>query len=100
MLLEDYPALYQRKGERYIREPGILRWRNDDPQAFTPLRFLPPQLMGYQGRALVMDPDIFAVSDINELLMRDMEGKAIFCRKIDYSNTKKPNRRCSSSSSV
>jgi hypothetical protein len=28
----------------------------------------------------VIDPDIFAVGDVNELLGRDMEGKTIWCR--------------------
>ena len=29
---------------------GIIRiWRNDDLQSFTPLRFMPPELMGYRG---------------------------------------------------
>jgi hypothetical protein len=51
-----------------------------DLQSFTPLRFMPPQLMGFRGRALVIDPDVFAVSDVWELLNRDMEGKAILCR--------------------
>jgi hypothetical protein len=41
---------------------------------------MPPELMGYQGRALVIDPDIFAVGDVWELLSRDMHGKAIMCR--------------------
>jgi hypothetical protein len=36
--------------------------------------------MGYRGRALVIDPDVFAVSDVWELLNRDMQGKAILCR--------------------
>ena len=40
----------------------------DDLQSFTPLRFMPPELMGYQGRAIVIDPDVFAVGDIFELL--------------------------------
>ena len=26
-------------------------WNNDDLQSFTPLRFMPPELMGYEGRA-------------------------------------------------
>jgi hypothetical protein len=51
-----------------------------DLQSFTPLRFMPPELMGYSGRALVIDPDIFAVGDVFELLSRDMQGKAIMCR--------------------
>jgi len=41
---------------------------------------MPPELMGYEGRAVVIDPDIFAVADIWELLNRDMKGKAIMCR--------------------
>ena len=40
-----------------------------------------PKLMGYRGRAVVMDPDIFALGDITALLERDMGGKAILCRK-------------------
>jgi hypothetical protein len=56
------------------------KWRMDDLQSFTPLRFMPPELMGFKGRALVIDPDVFAVSDVWKLLNRDMEGKAILCR--------------------
>jgi hypothetical protein len=36
--------------------------------------------MNYQGRAVVIDPDVFARADIWELLSRDMQGKAILCR--------------------
>ena len=42
---------------------------------------MPPKLMDYQGRALVIDPDVFAVGDVWDLLTRDMEGKAILCRQ-------------------
>ena len=60
---------------------GVERnWRNDDLQSFTPLRFMPPELMDYQGRAVVVDPDMFAVGDMFELLTRDMAGRAIMCR--------------------
>jgi hypothetical protein len=78
---EDYPYILNKEGKIYLRE-GVKRiWRNDDLQSFTPLRFLPPELMGYQGRAVVIDPDVFAVGDIRELLGRDMCGKAIMCRR-------------------
>jgi hypothetical protein len=78
---EDYPCIRDKEGMVYLRE-GVKRiWRNDDLQSFTPLRFLPPELMGYQGRAVVIDPDIFAIGDIWELLSRDMRGKAIMCRR-------------------
>ena len=42
---------------------------------------MPPELMAYQGRAVVIDPDVFAVGDVWELLSRDMQGKAIMCRR-------------------
>jgi hypothetical protein len=76
----DYPWLQEHEGRMYLRD-GVQRvWLNDDLQSFTPLRFMPPKLMGYQGRAVVIDPDIFAVGDIWELLSRDMEDKAVMCR--------------------
>jgi hypothetical protein len=64
----------------YLRDGEMRPWLNDDLQSFTPLRFAPPQLMGYEGRAIVVDPDIFAVGDVWDLLNRDMQGKAIMCR--------------------
>ncbi|MEZ5559125.1 MAG: hypothetical protein R3E86_11385 [Pseudomonadales bacterium] len=77
---DDHPFLRDFEGKLYLRD-GIQRvWLNDDLQSFTPLRFMPPELMGYQGRAVVIDPDIFAVSDVWDLLSRDMQGKAIMCR--------------------
>lgn len=81
--LEEQPALYGRHGQAYTRKGERLVWDNDDLQSFTPTRFLAPQLTGFQGRAVVIDPDVFAVhGDVGELLARDMHGKAIVCRKI------------------
>jgi hypothetical protein len=77
---DDHPFLRARDGEVYLREGLHRTWLIDDLQSFTPLRFMPPQLMGYRGRAVVVDPDVFAVGDVNELLRRDMQGKAILCR--------------------
>ena len=78
--VKDYPCMAEREGQRYRRDGEMRPWLNNDLQSFTPLRFAPPQVMGYQGRAVVMDPDIFAVADILDLLNRDMGGKAILCR--------------------
>lgn len=78
--VRDYPFFSAREGQLYLRDGMKRRWLNDDLQSFTPLRFMPPQLMNYAGRAVVIDPDIFAVSDVWELLDRDMQGKAIMCR--------------------
>jgi hypothetical protein len=80
MHTRDYPYFAAREGQTYLRD-GVKRvWLNDDLQSFTPTRFMPPELMGYEGRAVVIDPDIFAAVDIWELLSRDMGGKAIMCR--------------------
>jgi hypothetical protein len=79
--LDNYPSLLKYDGARYLHEGSYRIWRASDLQSFTLLRFLPPQLMNYEGRAVVIDPDIFAVSDILELLDRDMGGKAILCCK-------------------
>jgi hypothetical protein len=80
MQVKDHPFLLERDGQLYLRDGARRPWLVDDLQSFTPLRFLPPELMGYQGRALVIDPDVFAVGDVTELLERDMQGKAILCR--------------------
>ncbi|HSH42520.1 MAG TPA: hypothetical protein VK973_10405 [Arenicellales bacterium] len=76
----DYPFFAAREGQRYMRDGVEWQWLNDDLQSFTPVRFMPPQLMGYQGRAVVIDPDVFAAADVWDLLTRDMQGKAILCR--------------------
>lgn len=76
----DYPFMAAHEGQRYLRDGEMRPWLNNDLQSFTPLRFAPPELMNYQGRALVIDPDVFAVGDVWELLSRDMAGKAIMCR--------------------
>ncbi|MEM0955291.1 MAG: hypothetical protein AAGI24_14220 [Pseudomonadota bacterium] len=78
--LRDFPCMAEHEGLRYRRDGEMRPWLNNDLQSFTPLRFAPPQLMAYQGRAVVMDPDIFALADITELLQRDMQGRAIMCR--------------------
>ncbi len=80
MYYDDFPFLRAREGDVFLRDGGRRVWVRDDLQSFTPTRFLPPQLMGYEGRAVVIDPDVFAVADVWDLLSRDMQGKAILCR--------------------
>ncbi|MGB5621194.1 MAG: hypothetical protein WBN65_01745 [Gammaproteobacteria bacterium] len=91
----DYPFMHRREGELYLRDGDKRAWLNDDLQSFTPLRFMPPQLMDYQGRAVVVDPDVFAVGDVWDLLNRDMQGSAIMCRPKSGSKGK---RGCMASS--
>ena len=78
---DDIPVFREREGDRFLRGGGKRTWVRDDLQSFTPSRFLPPQLMDYSGRAVVIDPDVFALDDVWELLSRDMDGKAIMCRQ-------------------
>ncbi len=78
--IEDFPFFAAKEGKTYLRGGLRREWLNADLQSFTPLRFAPPELMGYQGRSIVIDPDVFAVGDVFELLSRDMEGKALMVR--------------------
>ncbi len=80
MHVKDFPFLHEREGQPFLRGGATRIWHMSDLQSFTPLRFMPPKLMGHQGRAVVIDPDIFAVGDIHELLTRDMGGKAVMGR--------------------
>ena len=84
----DHDYLRDREGQPFLRG-GVQRvWRMDDLQSFTPLRFQPPRLMGYQGRAVLTDPDVFAVGDIMELLERDMQGAAVMGRRRSANDAK------------
>ena len=71
-----FPRLMQ-EGQSILRAGHIRQWEPDDLQSFTPLRFAPPSLMGFEGKAVVTDPDIFGVGDVGALFDRDMGGKAI-----------------------
>ncbi len=77
---EDYRWYQSFHGQSYLREGRQAEWNAEDLQSFTTTRFMPPQLMNYQGRAIVVDPDVFAVGDVAELLQRDMHGKAVLAR--------------------
>jgi hypothetical protein len=76
MHAEDFPRL-MKKGQSILRAGHIREWDPDDLQSFTPTRFAPPELMGYEGKAVVTDPDCFGVGDVADLLDRDMRGKAV-----------------------
>jgi hypothetical protein len=77
---ERVPVLAAADGRAYLRDGVERRWRADDLQSFTPLRFMPPELTGYAGRALVVDPDVLAVGDVGGLLAADMGGHAVLAR--------------------
>jgi hypothetical protein len=74
----DWMKAYE--GKLYLRDGLKRQWLNEDLQSFTVLRFAPPQLMDYHGRSLVVDPDVFCISNINDLLTRDMKGTSLMAR--------------------
>ena len=71
-----YPRLME-CGQSVLRAGHVRDWDPDDLQSFTPLRFAPPSIMKFEGKAVVTDPDCFGVGDVAELFDRDMGGKAI-----------------------
>ena len=72
----EYPRLMT-GGQSILRGGHVRAWDPDDLQSFTPLRFAPPKMMGWKGKAVVTDPDCFGVGDIADLFDRDMVGKAV-----------------------
>ena len=81
----DTMDMFQSFHEKTYRRNGrLLTFDRHDLQSFTLSRFLPPSLMGYEGKVLVIDPDIFSLVNIHELFALDMHGYAIACcRKKD-----------------
>jgi hypothetical protein len=79
--LEETPELLAREGQRYVWWHGNTpeTWRRRDLQSFAFLRRKVPEEQGFSGRALLLDPDITAIGDVYELLVRDLKGKAIGC---------------------
>jgi hypothetical protein len=76
----SYGWMKDYEGRLYLRDGLKRQWLNEDLQSFTVLRFAPPELMNYQGRSLVVDPDVFCISNVNELLTRDMKGASLMAR--------------------
>lgn len=75
--IRDYAYFSDFNGKEYLRAGEMRPWLFEDLQSFTPSRFMPPELMNYEGRAILVDPDIFAVADVMDLFNFDMEGKAV-----------------------
>lgn len=73
----DVPRLMDPQ-QSLLRGGQVRQWDPNDLQSFTPLRFYPPEAMGYEGLAVVTDPDVFALGDVGELFDRDLGGKAIW----------------------
>ncbi len=64
-------------GRKYKRS-GVVKYFKDDLQSFTLLRFLAPQQDDYNGKLLVIDPDVFALKKVDNIfnLLSDQEDLA------------------------
>lgn len=86
--VDEIPEFRKLEHKSYLRKGRLVVAEPNDLQHFTLTRFMPPEKMNFQGRAVVIDPDIFALTDINELFDTEMNGKAILaCRKKDAWDT-------------
>lgn len=84
MLVEDIPDFQNFANKSYKRGNREIIYDPNDLQSFTLTRFLPPELMEYSGRAVVIDPDIFAISDVSYLFDLNLGTNSIAaCRKKD-----------------
>jgi hypothetical protein len=82
ILSEDVDALKRIYGRNIIKDGYKVLYEANDLQSFTLTRFMPPELMKYKGRSIVIDPDVFsAYSDIWDLFKMDMNGHAILMKK-------------------
>mgnify|MGYP003295881332 CR=1 FL=1 len=72
----EFPRL-MKSGQSILRAGVVRAWDPDDLQSFSPLRFAPPQMMRFSGRAVVTDPDCFGIKDVADLFDLDMDGKAV-----------------------
>lgn len=84
IIAENLPEMQEFVGKKFISSSNDTRtYTFDDLQSFTLTRFKAPELMGYTGRAIVIDPDIFALPGTNiiKLFNTDLEGAALACVK-------------------
>lgn len=84
MNVDDMPIFKNFNGKAYLRKGKLTTYDKNDLQSFTLTRFMPPGLSSFEGKALVIDPDIFALKDISPVFNIDMgEASVLACRKKD-----------------
>lgn len=82
ILESDVPQLDYFFSKPYLRRGRMDIFNKQDMQSFTLLRFYIPELMKYQGKVLVLDPDIFLVQKgIEQLESYDFNTTAIYARR-------------------
>ena len=79
--VDDLPEYIEQINTEMMFEGSFRKMGSDDLQSFTLARFLPPSLMGYKGKAIVVDPDVFSCGgDIFELFSIQNQAP-IMCKK-------------------
>ena len=82
ILESEVPQLSYFFSKPYLRGGRMLTFDKNDMQSFTLLRFYVPELMGYKGKALVIDPDVFLVREgLEQLENFDLDSSSIYARK-------------------
>ncbi len=84
VIIQAHDVLELKKlyGQTIFKDKKEVTYGNEDLQSFTLTRFMPPELMNFEGKSIVIDPDVFATySDIYELFTIDMEDNAALMRK-------------------
>jgi hypothetical protein len=81
--VDDMEHFKEFDGTNYLFTPTeTRRYSKTDLQSFTLSRFMPPKIMNYEGVAVVIDPDIFALSNVEELFNLPDEEHALWaCTK-------------------
>jgi hypothetical protein len=78
----DIFKAFAHKEYNFYGKPRV--YNPEDLQSFTLSRFMPPELMNYEGRSIVIDPDIFAIRDITPLMNMELDNNAVAaCSKKD-----------------
>ncbi len=72
----------QRRDGQPIRARGTLIWNHQHHFAFHFLRRSVPEALDFLGRALVIDPDVFAVGPVAPLFEGDMGGRGVLARHV------------------
>lgn len=79
--VDEIPLFKSFEGKKYKRSDYQLTYKLNDLQSFTLAAFMAPELCNYQGRALVIDPDVFALTDVGPLFERPLDGSSLLARR-------------------
>lgn len=82
LIKEEFDFMNSLDDQNILRGGKSFSFNKGDMQNFTLLRFHIPKLMNYEGKALVIDPDVFLVrNNLKEVFFKPTKEFGIFCRK-------------------